>query len=126
MMTTLGMLIMGLGVSQRAVDATVASQIRQYMSAQATQSDYSRLQSLSTVKACFDERGNPVTTTDAMYVAAYDIRMEAQLPENQSTSRLATVTICILPARGVNASTVDPVNDPAARRLSVLVSDNGN
>lgn len=139
----IGLLPVGLGASKQAIDATLVSQISQEMTAQALQTDFSGLASLSAeFPAQYDEQGNRLEAgstelhPEAIYAAAFEVPTDAEgkpvttlsanTPNQVSTSKLATVKAYILNAKGRRSSTeTDPRLAPDAEVFVVLVPDNG-
>jgi len=126
----LGLLPVGLDVSRKAIDATIASQIVQKLTNEAQQTDFSTLSTLSGITSYFDDQGIqlPDTTNvaDAIYAAGFSVSTATSLPANVTTQRLATVTISIL---NTKASRSDKKTDPNESRDShkyvLLIPDNG-
>jgi len=125
----LGLLPVGLDTSRQAIDATVESQIVQGLSSKAIQADFSNLGTF-TNSFYFDYQGNSTTETNAIYKVGFDISSSTKLPSSSTTlgtsSRLATVTICILNTRTRSyTQEPDPVKNAAAKKYLLLISDNG-
>jgi len=127
----LGLLPVGLDVSRKAIDATVAAQIVQQLTNEARQTDFSTLSALSGATAYFDDQGSELpagasVANDAIYAAGFSISTATSLPANVTTQRLATVTISIL---NTKASRTDQQTDPTlsrdSRRYVLLIPDNG-
>ncbi len=127
-----GLLPVGLGLSREAIDATVQSQIVQQLTAESLQTDYSSLTALATNSISnpyyFDEQGNRVSATaNPSYEAAYYVSTNTAIPDNQSTQKLAKVTICILNkyVRRTNHTQTDLLKNADSKKFVLLVPDNG-
>jgi uncharacterized protein (TIGR02598 family) len=134
-----GVLPVGVQVSRQAINTTIEAQIAQQLTTQALQADYSSLPAMASDSVAnpfyFDDQGNAVTASepgdipkDAIYAAAFDISTTTALPAGVSTSRLATVKVCILNMKANRTSenyTNNPVASPDSTRLAVLIPDNG-
>ncbi|HSJ01049.1 MAG: Verru_Chthon cassette protein B [Verrucomicrobium sp.] len=129
--TVFGLLPVGLDVSRQAIDTTVSGQITQQMINEAQQTDFSGLQSLAAASVaepwCFDDQGSKaVDLKSTLYKAVYQVAPTAALPSGASTQNLAVVTVCVLNSKGVNASKdLDLYKNPASRKTTILVPDNG-
>jgi uncharacterized protein (TIGR02598 family) len=127
----LGMLPLGLDFSRQAIDTTVAAQIAQQLTTEAQQTDFSRLPELATASVAdpfyFDDQGNKTADIPgAIYKAVYDISPSTELPDNVSTGKLATVTICILNTKANRTSQeADLIKNPDSRKIIALIPDNG-
>lgn len=123
----LGLLPVGANVAREAIDTTVESQITQLMTNQAQQTDFSSLKDLSaTPTQYFDYQGNKTKLENAIYEAKFHVSHSTNLPGSVRTSRLATVTICILNTKAEAAGASNEVmENPAAKKSVILVPDNG-
>lgn len=123
----LGLLPVGLDASRQAIDATIEAQIVQQLSNEAFQTDFSSLDELSTAPLYyFDYQGNKTTADKAIYTAGFVVDSQTDLPDSVSTTRLATVAICILTAKAAKLNNEpDPGQNPDSRKSIILLSDNG-
>jgi uncharacterized protein (TIGR02598 family) len=121
----LGLLPLGLDTSRQAIDTTVEAQIVQSLSSKALQADFSNLDTL-TNSFYFDYQGNSTSEPNAVYKVGFDVSPTTELPNSGATSKLATVTICILNTKTRYFSKEpDPLKNTASKKYSLLIADNG-
>lgn len=129
--TVFGLLPVGLDVSRRAIDTTVAGQITQQMINQAQQTDFSGLPNLAAASVAsplvFDDQGSKAADPAlASYRAVYRVTPSAGLPSGGTTQKLAMVTVCVINTQGPRTSKeLELYRNPDARKTSFLVPDNG-
>jgi uncharacterized protein (TIGR02598 family) len=118
-----GMLPVGLNVSRQAMDTTIEAQIVQRMKTQALQTDFSRLDELSSSEELFfDDQGKPVAPDQSVFRARFSgVSAATKLPDGTSTSRLKTVTITVENSKGVS----EGVGTREPRKFTTLIPDNG-
>jgi uncharacterized protein (TIGR02598 family) len=127
----LGMLPLGLDFSRQAIDTTVAAQIAQQLTTEAQQTDFSRLAELGAASVAsplyFDDQGNKTADVPgAIYEAVFGVSTSTALPDNVSTQKLATVTICILNTKAARTcQEVDLMKNRDSRKFITLIPDNG-
>lgn len=123
----LGLLPVGASVAREAIDTTVEAQITQLMTNQAQQTDFSVLDKLTDMPPqYFDYQGNKTEAAQAIYEAEFHVSARTDLPGGVATSRLKTVTICILSSKGkAPAAAEEMIENPAAKKSVILVPDNG-
>lgn len=123
-----GLLPVGFSVSREAMDISVTAQIAQRMTTIALQTDFSQLDTLQTAGTTLcDDQGNSTTVAGSgIYRVAYNVSDTTDLPGSGATTRLKTVTICILNPTSLRTSNEsDLMLNPDTRKFVVLVPDNG-
>jgi uncharacterized protein (TIGR02598 family) len=136
----LGLLPLGLGVSRRALNTTVVSQIAQGLSNRALQADFSDLTHLADLPPlAYDDQGCEISPGQGtpIYLSAFEVpvdgvgkpltKVSANTEGELITGRLATVKIHILNTSAQRSNRENnPKLSPDAEVFVVWVPDNGH